>query len=51
LGWQSRQYKDLRGRRITVPIHAGKDMKKKILRGIIDDLEITVDEFVNFLKE
>ncbi|MBI2122421.1 MAG: type II toxin-antitoxin system HicA family toxin [Candidatus Sungbacteria bacterium] len=45
------QYKDLRGRRITVPIHAGKDIKKKILRGIISDLEMTVDDFIKFLKK
>ena len=38
------------GRRITVPIHKGKDLKKKILRGIIDDLELSVEDFVAILK-
>jgi predicted RNA binding protein YcfA (HicA-like mRNA interferase family) len=35
--------------RIVIPIHKGKDIKKKTLKAIIDDLGITVEEFVNFL--
>lgn len=45
------QYKDTESRRITVPVHSGKDMKKKILRGIIGDLEMTVDDFIKLLKK
>ena len=45
------QFKDARGRRITVPVHPGKDLNKKILKGIIDDLEIDVEEFVLLLKK
>lgn len=37
------------GRRITVPIHEGKDLNKKILSGIIGDLEISVEEFIELL--
>ena len=44
------QWKHSGGRRITVPMHAGKDLKKKTLRGIINDLEISVEEFVKMLK-
>ena len=45
------QFKDMRGRRITVPIHAGRDLGRKILKGIIDDLEMTVEEFILLLKK
>lgn len=44
------QYKHLDGRRITVSIHHGKDIGKKMLRGIIDDLDMTVEEFIKVLK-
>lgn len=45
------QFKHSDGRRITVPIHGGKDIGKKMLRGIIDDLKIDVDEFVKILRD
>ena len=45
------QFKNPNGLRITVPVHAGKDLKRKILKGIIDDLEITTEEFINLLKK
>lgn len=45
------QFKHLDGRRITIPVHFGKDLKKGILRGIIGDLDLTVDEFIVFLKK
>jgi predicted RNA binding protein YcfA (HicA-like mRNA interferase family) len=44
------QFRNAGGKRVTVPIHKGKDLKKKVLRGIINDLEISVDEFIKFLK-
>jgi len=44
------QFKHPDGRRVTVPIHPGKDIKKKTLKGIIDDLEISVEEFIKILK-
>lgn len=31
--------------RVVIPMHSGTDLKRKTLRGIIDDLKITVDEF------
>ena len=31
--------------RVVIPMHSGADLKRKTLRGIIDDLKITVDEF------
>lgn len=45
------QFKHSDGRRITVPIHQGKDIEKKMLRGIISDLEISVEQFISLLKK
>jgi len=45
------QFKHSDGRRITVPVHLGKDFNKKILRGIIDDLNISIEEFVKILRD
>ncbi len=36
------------GRRITVPIHAGKDISPGVFKQIIKDLQITQKEFWNF---
>ena len=36
-------------RRVVIPMHAGQDLKPKTLRGIIDDLGITVEEFQQML--
>lgn len=44
------QYKNMKGERITVPVHAGKDLNKKTLKGIIDDLGISVEEFIKIMK-
>lgn len=43
------QFKHPDGRRITVTIHGGKDVKSGTLRGIIDDLKMTVEEFKKLL--
>jgi len=45
------QFKHLDGRRITVPIHKGKDIGKKTLRGIINDIDITVEDFIDILRK
>ena len=45
------QFKDARGRRITTSLHAGQEIKRRTLRGIIKDLEITVEEFIALLRE
>ena len=44
------QYKNKEGLKITVPVHAGKDLNRKTLKSIINVLNITVDEFIVFLK-
>jgi predicted RNA binding protein YcfA (HicA-like mRNA interferase family) len=43
------QFKHPDGRRITIPIHQGKDVKKGILRGILNDIDLSVEEFISFL--
>jgi len=44
------QFKHSDGRRITVPVHKGKDVGRKTLKGIIDDIDITVKEFIKLLR-
>ncbi len=44
------QFKHPDGRRITLPIHPGKDLKKKTLKGIIKDLDLSVEEFIKLLN-
>lgn len=44
------QYKHPDGRRTTIPVHYGRDIKKKMLRGIISDLKMTTEEFIASLK-
>mgnify|MGYP001583990901 CR=1 FL=1 len=43
-------FKHLDGRRTTVYIHEGTDVGRKTLKGIIIDLNMTVDEFVAALR-
>jgi len=33
-----------------VPIHPGKEIGKKTLKGIINDLDLTVEEFIKILR-
>ena len=45
------QFKHSDGRRVTVPIHSGKDIKRKTLKSIIADMGLSVDEFIVLLKK
>ncbi|MBU4298598.1 type II toxin-antitoxin system HicA family toxin [Patescibacteria group bacterium] len=45
------QFKHSDGRRVTVPIHSGKDIGRKTLKGIIDDINITIEEFIKFPRD
>lgn len=45
------QFKHLDGRRVTVSVHRGKDINKKTLKGILNDIDMTVAEFIALLKE
>lgn len=44
------QFKHPGGRRITVSIHAGKDIGRKTLKGIIDDLEMSTGDLLKVLR-
>jgi predicted RNA binding protein YcfA (HicA-like mRNA interferase family) len=35
--------------RVVIPIHAGRDIKQKTLRSIIDDMRITPEKFKELL--
>ncbi len=37
------------GRRVTVPIHHGRDVRPGTLRGILRDADLTPDEFLELL--
>ena len=43
------QFKHSDGRRITIPMHPGKDISRKTLKGILLDLKISTEEFVKLL--
>lgn len=45
------QFKHLDGRRVTIPIHYGKDVKSGTLRGILNDINISAEEFILILKK
>lgn len=44
------QFKHSDGRRVTIPIHYGKDVKSGILRGILNDIDLSVEKFILILK-
>ena len=37
-------YRNAAGRRVTVPVHAGKTLHPKVLMSILRDMEMTADE-------
>ena len=38
------------GKRVTVPYHSKKILHPKVLKSIIHDMELSVEEFINLLK-
>jgi predicted RNA binding protein YcfA (HicA-like mRNA interferase family) len=42
-------YRESDKRRIVVPIHAGKTIKTKTLFGIVRDMGLDMEEFINLL--
>jgi len=38
------------GRRVVLPFHAGQVVKPKTLQGILDDMEIDVEQFIELLR-
>lgn len=45
------QFKHVDGRRTTIPVHHGKDVRGGTLRGIINDIDISVEEFISILRK
>jgi len=43
-------YKNAKGKRVTVPYHAGRTLHPKILQSILRDAELTIEEFEELLK-
>ncbi|MCM0593887.1 MAG: type II toxin-antitoxin system HicA family toxin [Gloeotrichia echinulata DEX184] len=44
-------YKDSHGKRVVVPIHAGKDLKPGTLMGMIQDIGIDKETFFELLRK
>ena len=44
-------YKDSHGRRVVVPIHAGKDIKQGTFMGMIQDIGIDKETFFELLEK
>jgi predicted RNA binding protein YcfA (HicA-like mRNA interferase family) len=42
-------YKNTQGRRVTVPYHAGDVLHPKVLKSILKDSELTVDDLKHLL--
>ncbi len=42
-------YKNAAGKRATVPFHAGKTLHPKVLRSILRDAELTVEQLEELL--
>ena len=43
-------YKNEAGRRVTIPYHSGKVLHPKILRNILRDAELSLEEFLELTK-
>ncbi|MFH0983493.1 MAG: type II toxin-antitoxin system HicA family toxin [Planctomycetota bacterium] len=37
-------------RRLVIPVHKGRDLKPGTLRGLIDDMGLSVEEFAGMLR-
>ena len=45
------QFKNNVGIKVTVPIHGSRELGKKTVKGILDDVNITVEEFIQLLRK
>jgi len=45
------RYKHPNGRVVTVPVHGKSDLKRGLLNGILNELNIDVEELIKFLKK
>ncbi|MSP78580.1 MAG: addiction module toxin, HicA family [Dehalococcoidia bacterium] len=49
-GSHATYYRESDRRRVTIPMHAGKDIRSKTLASIVDDMGITPEEFQELLR-
>jgi len=42
-------YKNAQGKRVTIPSHKGKVLHPKVLKSILKDADVSVDEFLKLL--
>ena len=42
-------YKNPEGKRVTIPYHKGKVLHPKVLKSILKDAELSLDEFLKLL--
>ncbi len=42
-------YKNYKGVRVTIPYHSGKILHPKLLRSILRDIELSIEEFKKLL--
>ncbi len=45
------RYKHLDGRVITIPVHGKDNLKRGLLNGILNELNIKVEELIEFLRK
>lgn len=45
------RYKNQDGRAITIPVHGKSDLKRGLLNGILNELNIDAQELIDFLKK
>ncbi len=45
------RYKHPDGRAVTIPVHGKSDLKRGLLNGILNELNIDAEELINFLKK
>ena len=43
-------YKNQEGKRATVPYHSGKVLHPKVLRSILTDADLTIEELIKLLR-
>ena len=43
-------YKNAEGKRVTVPYHSGKVLHPKILKSILRDADLSLEEFIDLMK-
>ncbi len=43
-------YKNMKGKRVTVPYHSGKILHPKVLRNILRDSDLTIQQFKELIR-